>query len=235
MGLERALTQFGLGAGLVGRRARRVAGGQAEVSVLVDGTGVARTQGIAAEEFDVLVRDHQRRIFRVLMAMTRDEDAADTLTQECFLRAYRKRSSFRGDSSVGTWLVRIAMNLARDHARSKKAAFWKRLFARDPVRSEQLSSPPMESAERLAAPQASADTLLIARQRADAAWRAAEAISPQQRVIFAMRYAEEMSLEEIAEALDLGVGTVKSHLHRAVGSIRKKLGLERDGNVRRKT
>ena len=70
---------------------------------------------LAAEDFEPLVRLHQRRIYRVLLAVLRDAEAADTLTQECFLRAYKKRQSFRGDSAVGTWLVRIALNLSLIH------------------------------------------------------------------------------------------------------------------------
>jgi RNA polymerase sigma-70 factor (ECF subfamily) len=76
-----------------------------------------------------LVRLHQRRIYRVLLAIVRDPDAADTLTQECFLRAYEKRASFRGEAKVETWLVRIAMNLARDHAKNRRQSFWRRLVA----------------------------------------------------------------------------------------------------------
>ena len=65
------------------------------------GAAPARTapleREIAAEDFDRLVRLHQRRIYRVLLSVLRDAEAADTLTQECFLRAYQKRQSFRGE------------------------------------------------------------------------------------------------------------------------------------------
>src|SRR3954468_11344638 len=87
------------------------------------------SQALTAEDFDELVRRNQKRIFRLLMSLLHDEDAADSLTQECFLRAYNKRSSFRGESSVDTWLFRIAVNLARDHHRNKRQGFWKKLFA----------------------------------------------------------------------------------------------------------
>src|SRR4030042_1134425 len=76
--------------------------------------------GIPLEGFDHIVVTHQRRIHRILLALLRDADAADTLTQEVFFRAFAKRSSFRGDASVGTWLVRIALNLARDHRRCRR-------------------------------------------------------------------------------------------------------------------
>ena len=96
------------------------------------GTAPSRTapleREMAAEDFDRLVRLHQRRIYRVLLSVLRDAEAADTLTQECFLRAYQKRQGFRGDSAVGTWLVRIALNLARDHQKSRRQSFWRRLM-----------------------------------------------------------------------------------------------------------
>jgi RNA polymerase sigma-70 factor (ECF subfamily) len=61
-----------------------------------------RAEGIAAEEFDQLVRSHQRRIFRLLFSLVRDRDLADNLTQDCFLRAYQRRATFRGEASVET-------------------------------------------------------------------------------------------------------------------------------------
>ena len=90
-----------------------------------------RTEGIAAEEFDHIVRSHQRRVFRVLFSLVRDRDLADNLTQDCFLRAYQKRATFRGEASVETWLIRIAVNLARDHARNRRLAFWRNILQRD--------------------------------------------------------------------------------------------------------
>ena len=90
---------------------------------------LATTEAFSAENFDQLVSLNQRRIYRLLISLLRDPDAADTLTQECFLKAYTSRSSFRGECSVETWLYRIAVNLARDHVRNRRVAFWKRLFA----------------------------------------------------------------------------------------------------------
>ncbi|HLE36076.1 MAG TPA: sigma-70 family RNA polymerase sigma factor [Candidatus Acidoferrales bacterium] len=196
----------------------------------------AATQGIAVAEFDELVRLHQRRIYRVLLGLVRDTDAADTLTQECFLRAYRHRRRFRGESSVGTWLVRIAVNLARDHGRSRKNAFWRRLFSgsRKDSREATLSAhgeSAMDEAAALAAPQATPERELAARQELDAVWAATEGLSGQQRAVFFLRFAEEMTLEEIAQATSLKLGTVKTHLHRAIGALRRRLR-EKDNDAR---
>ncbi len=178
-------------------------------------------QGIAAEEFDAIVRLNQRRIYRVLLALLRDPDAADQLTQECFLRAYQKRASFRGEASVETWLVRIAVNLARDHSKNRRTTFWRRLLG---------STAPEEAtaaATDLADPHASPERALEARQEVAAVWSAADELSPQQRAVFLLRFVEEMPLGEIARAMGVEVGTVKSHLARAVGAIRRRLEEQR--------
>jgi len=172
-------------------------------------------QGIAAQEFDQLVRLHQRRIYRVLLTLVRDQDLADNLTQECFLRAYQKRDSFRGEASVETWLIRIAINLARDHARSRRAQFWRNLFHRVP----QTETPILEAPDHSPSP----ERVILAREQMAAVGSILAKLSPQQRSVFSLRFFEELSLEEIAEAMELEVGTVKAHLFRAVSAVRKKL------------
>jgi RNA polymerase sigma-70 factor, ECF subfamily len=179
---------------------------------------------LTAEDFDELVRRNQKRIFRLLMALLRDEDAADTLTQECFLKAYKSRSSFRGDSSVDTWVYRIAVNLARDYQRSKRQGFWKRMFSATPETEEQ--APLLETV-----PDGGADSerQLLAREEVEQVWYTVRRLSENQREVFVLRYAEDLSLEEIANTLEMQVGTVKSHLNRALTSVRKRLEEHRRG------
>lgn len=184
---------------------------------------VSAGTGIGAEEFDRLVREHQQRIYRVVLSLTRDPDAAGTLTQECFLRAYQKRASFRGEASAGTWLVRIAVNLARDHGRSRKRAFWTRLMGGRRRDAGAMATAALE----LADPAPSPERIAAAREELATVWAAADELAPQQRIIFLLRFAQEMSLGEIAAALELEVGTVKAHLFRAVGTVRAKLNGKR--------
>ncbi len=176
----------------------------------------AAAQNITAEEFDAIVRRHQRRVHRFLLMMLRDPEEADNLTQECFLRAYLNRSTFRGESSLETWLLRIAANLARDHARSRKAGFWKRLLGLGDDGEDGL-------AEQVPSDDASPEQNLLAREDVRAVWNAANQLSQQQRAVFLLRFVEEMELSEIACALDLQVGSVKTHLFRAVQAVRGKL------------
>ena len=85
----------------------------------------ARARGTATEEFAQIVTRHRNQIFRFLLASTRDIDLAETLTQDCFLKAHRNWSGFRGESSAMTWLMRIAINLEKDHWRNRRLQFWR--------------------------------------------------------------------------------------------------------------
>ena len=189
------------------------------VTSLAETTVAGRTSAarIAVEDFDSIVRTNQRRIFRVLLVYLRDADAADTLTQECFLRAFQNRSRFRGECSLETWLVRIAVNLARDHRKNRRRGFWSRL-----VHSEKAL------ARSTADPHLSPEGAMIAREDVAGIWSMMEDLSHRQRSVFVLRFVEEMALEEIAAVLELEVGTVKSHLSRALGALRRRLQGEAD-------
>jgi RNA polymerase sigma-70 factor (ECF subfamily) len=176
----------------------------------------AAAQKITAEEFDAIVRRHQRRVNRFLLMLLRDPEEADNLTQECFLRAYQNISSFRGESPLETWLLRIAANLARDHGRNRKASFWKRLLGLEDGGED-------ARAEHLPSGEASPERALLAREDVRAVWEVANRLSQQQRAVFLLRFVEEMELNEIAAALGLQVGSVKTHLFRALQTVRNKL------------
>jgi RNA polymerase sigma-70 factor (ECF subfamily) len=167
------------------------------------------------EDFDSVVQRHQQRIYRVLLGMVSDSDAAQTLSQECFLKAYQSRSSYRGEASVSTWLIRIAINLAHDYHRNRRIGFWRRLFAGD--------SDSGEIAARMPSRAATPEQDLLAKEKLAAVWSMVEKLSPQQRAVFVLRFVEQMSLEEIAAATSLKEGTVKVHLFRALGTVRKRM------------
>ena len=179
-------------------------------------------RGIPLETFDQLVVTHQRRIHRILLTLLRDGDAADTLTQEVFLRAFQKRADFRGEARVGTWLVRIALNLAKDHRRNRRLAFWRRLVRHDQSRDGTDVAPWVRD------PAPSAERTIVAREQLAAIQVAVDRLSHRQRTCFVLRFVEAMTIEEIAEALQLEVGTVKAHLSRAVSTLRRRLA-EREG------
>jgi RNA polymerase sigma-70 factor (ECF subfamily) len=176
-------------------------------------------EAIAAQEFARVVQKHRPHIFRFLLASTRDVDLAETLTQECFLKAHRYWKDFRGESSAMTWLMRIAINLERDHWRNRRVQFWRQTR----VHSVDLD----EASEWLPSGERSAEQQLLARERLGQVWKAVEQLSARQRTVFLLRYVEEQELSEIARATGLSEGTVKAHLARAVGRVRSELGGKR--------
>jgi len=170
---------------------------------------------ISASDFDQIVQQHQRRIFRMLLLMVRNPEDADNLTQECFLRAYTSRERFRGACSVQTWLLRIAVNLARDHIRNRRAGFWKRLLRIEDESFAAVYEAPCE----LPSPERG----LIAREKLDAVWRVVDELSARQKEVFLLRFVEEMDLKEIADVLNLRTGTVKAQLFRAIARVREQV------------
>ena len=91
-------------------------------------TGMEK-DGPEIDDIEAIIRMFQPRIFRFALASLRDRDAAETVTQDCFLRAYNARNRFRGDCSVQTWIMQIAVNLVRDFGRNRRFQFWKRAQA----------------------------------------------------------------------------------------------------------
>lgn len=174
-----------------------------------------KMEEISAERFDEIMRQHQRRVYRVIFMLLRDRDAADTLTQECFLRAYLKRASFRGECPIETWLLRIAINLARDHAKNRRTSFWKRLIGLEDQRDQDAEP------RQFPGPEPSAERALLAREELESVWNALSSVSPQQRAIFFLRYEEDMSLAQIAGILKVKVGSVKSQLARVTSRLRE--------------
>ncbi len=189
---------------------------------------LATTEAFSAENFDQLVSLNQKRIYRLLISLLRDPDAADTLTQECFLKAYTSRSSFRGECSVETWLYRIAVNLARDHIRNRRAAFWRRLFASQ--QSQSQSQDLEDVAQKIPDKRPSLERNLLAKEEVDLVWKTAQKLSPMQREVFLLRFAQDMSLEEISQTLDVQLGTVKAHLSRALSTVRARVKEHRSGS-----
>ena len=177
---------------------------------LIFDSAMAEGGFIELKDFDRIVTDHQRQILRTLLLLVRDQDIAEILTQECFLRAFKNRNDFRGESSLLTWLMRIAINLAKDHNKNQRWAFWRRMRRIDQINGLSIIDTGHSPEERL-----------VETERAVAINSAINKLSERQRTVFLMRFIEDMPLEIIAQTLDLKVGTVKAHLYRAIEVVRK--------------
>lgn len=168
-------------------------------------------------DFDSLVHQHRPRVFRFILASVRDRQAAENLTQDCFVRAYKARHQFRGLSGAGTWLMQIAANLVRSHESSSRLKFWRRSL-----------TPPIDLADVrdwIPDQQLSPEGMAAAKQQVQAIWSVAARLSERQRTVFLLRFVEDMELLEIVAVTGMKEGTVKTHLHRAVQSVRA--GLEK--------
>jgi len=168
------------------------------------------------DDIDALDRIYRPRLLRFVAYSTGDQDLAQTIVQDCLLKAYNARQSFRGDCSVSTWLTHIATNLVRDHQRTRKFQFWRNAAKTAPDLTEMASLLPSR--------ESSPEAQMLARERAQQVSAALETLSLNQRTVFLMRFIDEMDLEDISRATGLQINTVKTHLHRAVKAVRQKLG-----------
>jgi RNA polymerase sigma-70 factor, ECF subfamily len=171
---------------------------------------------LALEDMDSVVRLFQSKVLRFVAFSIRDRDAAESITQDCFFKAYSSRRQFRGDCSVKTWLIRIAFNLIRTHERRQKVRFWKKAAHRS-VAPEDLS-------DYLRTTESSPEDQIIAKEKVEIVHKALEDLSTRQRSVFLMRFIEDLDIAEIADATGMSTTTVKTHLHRAVRAIRTRVG-----------
>jgi RNA polymerase sigma-70 factor (ECF subfamily) len=168
------------------------------------------------DDIDALVRTYRARLLRFVAFSIGDADLAESITQDCFLKAYNGRASFRGDCSVNTWLTSIAMNLIRDQQRLQKFRFWRQARA--------TAIDVTDAASFLPSHETSPETRILAKEKAREVQAALEHLSPNQRTVFLMRFIEEMDLSEIAAMTKMPINTVKTHLHRALKSVRAQVG-----------
>jgi RNA polymerase sigma-70 factor, ECF subfamily len=177
------------------------------------------TSGATATPFDdidAVITLYEPRIFRFIFLSVRDRDLAQSLTQDTFYKAWAARASFRNDCSIPTWLTRIAINLLRDHTRTQRFRFWKK--------AGETAVDVSDIASHVPTPGSSAESRLIASEQVALIWQTVAELSGRQRDIFILRFVEDMELADIAETVGLPISTVKSHLYRALATIRSRHG-----------
>lgn len=165
--------------------------------------------------FELLVKEHSGKIIALAWRLIGHRDDAEDLAQEAFLRLYRSLGEFRGDSRVSTWLYKTTTRLAIDYLRRERLK--RKLFffrsndeSQDPI---DLASAPNENPALAAQTHQAMQRLRLSLGK----------LSPRQQTIFMLRHYEGLPLKVIAEHLNLEIGTVKAHLHRAVNHLRKDL------------
>jgi RNA polymerase sigma-70 factor (ECF subfamily) len=187
-----------------------------EPSSAVDWMATAVASSVELEDFESVVRLHWLKVFRFALASLRDRHAAESLAQDCFVKAYRARESFRGEASVSTWLMQIAVNLVRDRVRDRRWQFWRR--------ARQSAVDVTAAAGWIRDGGASPEDAALKKEQVQAVLDATASLSERQRTVFLLRFVEDMDLLEIAAATGLKEGTVKIHLFRAVQAVRTRIG-----------
>jgi RNA polymerase sigma-70 factor (ECF subfamily) len=183
---------------------------------------IERLRAGEAAAFNRLVEERSGDIYALLFRLTEDREEARDLTQETFLQAFRHLAQFRGDSDLRTWLYRIAVNQARNRWR------WWRRRRRDVTVSLDAPDGGGEDAPLLASrigdPAASdPEQETLSRERERTLLRALNTLSRSYREVVVLRDIEGLSYEEVAQALEISVGTVKSRLSRGRTELRKRL------------
>ena len=182
---------------------------------------VRKVLGGDANAFETLVLEYEKNVYNIALRMTgNSEDAAD-MTQEAFIKAYNSLQSFRGDSKFSVWLYRIVSNVCLDFLRSKN---------RRPTVSLSVEDDDGEDTQLDVADESQSPELLLDRKLTrESVRRGLDSLPPDYRQIRLLREIQGLSYDEIAQALGLEVGTVKSRIFRA----RKRLCnfLIDDGNI----
>ncbi|MGH9162720.1 MAG: RNA polymerase sigma factor [Vicinamibacteraceae bacterium] len=171
-----------------------------------DASLVSRCVAGDISAFEELYHQHSGRLYALTLRMLGNAADAEDLLQEVFLTAYRKLGSFKGASSLGTWLYRLAVNACLDHLRSRSA--------RNDLRTDSL--------DRAEAPPVSAKDPALVPTRFDLE-RAIRELPPASRSCFVLHDIEGFEHHEVASMLGIAVGTSKSQVHKARMKIRENL------------
>jgi len=179
-----------------------------------DATAVAQVRAGNPDAYRVLVERHSHSVFRLAFRMTGNQQDAEDLVQETFLRAYRQIGRFDGRASFSTWLYRIAANCSLDLIRARK-------------RRQEQQTPVNDEGEDLGAALPAADPapdrLAFSGELKQLLAPAIESLSPMERTAFVLRHYEGMCIEEIGKVLGVNAGAAKHSVFRAVQKLRRTL------------
>ncbi|MHB1043978.1 MAG: RNA polymerase sigma factor [Eubacteriales bacterium] len=164
--------------------------------------------------FEVLVRRYEGKVYNIAYRFIGNQADASDLAQEAFLRIYQALPSFRGDSSFMTWLYRIIVNVCRDEIRRQQRYH---IVSLDGSRNEE-NSPVIQVASQEQSP----EEIFEQKEFSGIVQECLNELSEEHRLILIMREIQEMSYEEMADALECSLGTVKSRLNRARQSFKEK-------------
>ena len=182
----------------------------------IDRQLVARAQGGDKRAFELLVEKYQRKLARLLSRFIRDPAEVEDVTQEAFIKAYRALPAFRGDSAFYTWLYRIGINTAKNYL----MAMGRRAPTSTEVEAEEAEG--FEEGEQLRDIN-TPESVLLSNEIAEKVNATIEGLPEELRRAIQMREIEGMSYEDIAQAMNCPIGTVRSRIFRAREAIAEQL------------
>ena len=165
---------------------------------------------------DTLIQRHQTRAYQLAFRLTRNPELAADVVAEAFVRVYRAAKRFRGQAAFSTWLHRIVTNCFLDHRKKANSRPSISLNA-------MLGSFEDEAEWEIAAEEASPFDYAVSSERETAIHEALGSLKESHRAMIMMFHSDQLSYEEIADVLDLPIGTVKSRLNRARLALRQVL------------
>lgn len=177
---------------------------------------VAGLQAGDEAAYEELIQQYQQPVYNLVYRLLADPAEACDVVQEVFLKIFRKIGSFRGDSTLKTWIYRIAVNEAHNHSRWHGRHHRGQIGLEGDEETRGLS-------ERLASPGDSPYEYVLDRERHHMLQAALAELNPAFRSVIVLRDVEDLSYEEIAEILQLPLGTVKSRILRGREALRKAM------------
>lgn len=168
---------------------------------------------------DALIQKHQARAYQYAYRLTKDVEEASDVVSEAFVRVYRALGNFKGESAFTTWLYRILTNCYLDMRKKQNS---RRTISLDDSQPTEDGDLQLQVEDTAPTPHQHAES----RERIRTISAAVDELPEYQKAMIMMYHVEMLSYEEIAESLDLPIGTVKSRLNRARTTLRERLSIE---------
>jgi len=197
----------------------RASSEQAEGVAISDAVAVERTLAGEREAYRVLVERHSQYVYRLAYRMTGNNEDAEEVVQEAFLRAYQKLQQFAGNANFATWVYRIAANYAIDRLRQRKSEDLRREQPKRIAEGEPETDPLSDVKDAAPSPERLAGSAQLAAKMKEAL----DTLTPAERTAIVMRHWDGCGIEEIAAVLKSNTSAAKNTVFRAVQKLRLAL------------
>lgn len=181
----------------------------------VDYALVRRVQAGEMQAFNLLINKYQHKIIKLITRFVQDPDEAQDVAQEAFIKAYRALKDFRGDSAFYTWLYRIAVNTAKNHLVARRR--------RPPAEDVEVADAERYASGAALQAQSSPERELLTEEIGHTVAQAMAQLPEDLYTAITLRELEGLSYEQIAQAMDCPIGTVRSRIFRAREAVEKRL------------